>query len=261
LANAGEESNFGLRDDWNSIQKTLEEIIPVYDKTNRYISLGTDIKLRNRGLKLLEESVGKPSFRVIDLGCGTGRMSMGLVADIPAEKEFCLLLDPIRQMMGEAKFKTGLDGVIALFENTPFRTEAFDAAMAGFAIRDAKNLSKALEEINSLLKPGGKFLIVELAKPDSLFKAFLIGLYWRAFAPVLAFLSSGMLGLKFGALAKTFHRLPKNSEFHRLVKHSGFEVVDAEYSMMGGACVLLLSKETSTPPNFSNKMTKDIKAV
>ncbi len=120
--------------------------------------------------------------------------------------------------------------------------------MAGFAIRDAKNLSHALAEINKLLKIGGKFLIVDLAKPDSRFKTLLIGVYWRAIAPAIAFLTSGRLGLKFGDLAMTFHRLPKNGELLALVKKSGFQVTNAEYSMMGGACVLLLSKES---PNAS----------
>ena len=244
MTSAGEDSKFGLKEDWNSIQKTLEEIIPVYDKTNRYISLGTDLKLRRRGLELLEESVGKPGFLILDLGCGTGKMSKQLLTDIQTEKEFCVLLDPIKQMMGVARYKTGLDGVIAVFENTPFRPEVFDAAMAGFAIRDAKSLSRAFEEVNGLLKTGGKFLIVELAKPDSGFKTSLIGLYWRVFAPILALFSSGMLGLKFGALAKTFHRLPKKSELLSLVKDAGFGVINAEYSMMGGACVMLLNKET-----------------
>ncbi|HVB13031.1 MAG TPA: class I SAM-dependent methyltransferase [Nitrososphaerales archaeon] len=244
MTTAGEDPKFGLKEDWPSIQKTLEEIVPVYDRTNRYISLGTDLKLRRKGLELLEKSIGKPSFRILDLGCGTGRMSVELLADIPIEKEFCVLLDPIKKMMEVARFKTGLEGFLAVFENTPFRAGVFDAAMAGFAIRDAKNLSKAIEDVSKLLKTGGKFLIVDLSKPDSELKTSVIGFYWRAFAPMLAFFSSGMLGLKFAALAKTFQRLPKNSELLSLLKHSGFNVVTAEYSMMGGVCLLLLSKES-----------------
>ncbi len=190
---SNEDSEFGLKEDWRIIQKTLEEIIPVYDKTNRYISLGSDLKVRTRGLKLLKESVGKQNFQILDLGCGTGKMSAQLLSQVPSEKEFIVLLDPIRQMMGVAKLKTGVEGLIAVFENLPFKAETFDAAMAGFAIRDAKNLSTALEEINRLLKIGGKFLIVDLAKPDSKFKTKLIGIYWRAIAPAIAFLSSGRL--------------------------------------------------------------------
>ncbi len=233
---------FGLKDDWSSIQKTLEEIIPVYDKTNRYISFGTDLKLRKRGLELLKESVGKEDFTILDLGCGTGRMAMQSLQMLHKEKGSIVLLDPLKQMMRIAKSKTGLDGVIAVFENLPFKPETFDSAAAGFAIRDARNLRRALEEIDSLLKRKGKLVIVDLSKPDSKFKTTLIGFYWRALAPAIAFIAAGSLGLEFGALAKTFHRLPRNSEFLRLVKESGFHVTKAEFSMMGGACVLLLTK-------------------
>ncbi|MGA2875927.1 MAG: class I SAM-dependent methyltransferase [Nitrososphaerales archaeon] len=243
MSKSNVDSEFGLKEDWRVIQTTLEEIVPVYDKTNRYISLGSDLKIRKRGLKLLAEAVSKQSFRLLDLGCGTGKMTAQLLAQMPSQKQSIVLLDPIIQMMRVARLKTGVDGLIAVFENLPFKTETFDAAMAGFAIRDAKNLSKAFDEINGLLKIGGKFLIVDLSKPDSKFKTLLIGIYWRTVAPAIAFLASGMLGLKFGKLAKTFSRLPKNSELLALAKKSGFQVARAEYSMMGAACVLLLSKE------------------
>lgn len=237
---------FGLKDDWSSIQKTLEEIIPVYDKTNRYISLGTDLRLRRAGVELLQGTVGKKSFSVLDLGCGTGRMSKTVLEQNPEEIDSVLLVDPIDRMMKVARSRTGADGVTAVFENLPFKMEVFDSAMAGFSLRDARNMKKALQEINSLLKASGKFLIVDLSKPDSKFKASVIGLYWRISAPLIAFLVAGTAGLKFGGLAKTFRKLPKNSEFKKLVLDSGFQITEARYFMFGGASVLLLTKVLSS---------------
>jgi demethylmenaquinone methyltransferase/2-methoxy-6-polyprenyl-1,4-benzoquinol methylase len=208
--------------------------------------LGTDLKVRKRGLELLEKSLGKQTFQILDLGCGTGKMTAQLLSLTPAESESAVLLDPIRQMMSVARKKTRLDGVVSVFENLPFKPESFDAAMAGFAIRDAKNLSRALEEINKLLNPSGMFLIVDLAKPDSRLKISMIAFYWRVIAPAIAFLAAGRLGLKFGDLAKTFHRLPKNSELLALARKSGFGISNAEYPMIGGACILLLRKEPRT---------------
>ncbi len=105
MSDAKENSEFGLKEDWSTIQKTLEEIIPVYDKTNRYISLGSDLKLRKRGLELLEESIGKQDFSILDLGCGTGKMTAQLLAQIHHQKQSVVLLDPIVQMMRVAKLK------------------------------------------------------------------------------------------------------------------------------------------------------------
>lgn len=241
---AGEDSRYGLRDDWTSVQKALEEIVAVYDKTNRYISLGTDLKLRKKGVDLLIKYTGKDNFSVLDLGCGTGKMSMQLISQAPNEKNSIVLLDPISRMARSAKSRTSVDGVISVFENLAFKEESFEAAMAGFSIRDARNLSRAFAEINRVLKTEGKFLIVDLSKPSSKVKSALIYTYWRAIAPVIAFVAVGKLGLNFGILAKTFQELPRNPRFLQLARNNGFEVLASHYSMMGGVCVLLLGKDS-----------------
>ena len=234
-------SNYGLREDWNSVQETLEQIIPIYDKTNRYISLGTDLKLRKRGIELLLNEFHTDDFSLLDLGCGTGTMTRLFQASAKSNDKVTLV-DPLLGMMRIAHNRVAQDGVLGVYETLPFREEAVDAAMAGFSIRDARDLPAALRQINSLLRENGKFLIVDLSKPDSSLKGGLISVYWRMLAPFIAFLSSGKLGLKFGALSKTYKRLPKISEFFRLAEDEGFEVAKSEFSMLGGACVILLTK-------------------
>lgn len=235
-------SSYGLNDDWQSVLQILEEIIPVYDRTNRFISLGADLNLRQKGIELLISKFSARDFSLLDLGCGTGAMTI-LFRKLKATGGLLLLVDPILKMMRVATTRTGEPGVLAIYEYLPFRKEAVDAAMAGFSLRDARDLSSALDQINSLLKPGGKFLIVDLSKPDSKVRNLLISVYWRTLAPLIAFLSSGRLGLKFGALAKTYERLPTISQFVRLANQHGFKVEDESFSMMGGACVILLRKD------------------
>jgi demethylmenaquinone methyltransferase / 2-methoxy-6-polyprenyl-1,4-benzoquinol methylase len=241
---------FGLSDDWYSVQETLEQVIPVYDRTNRYISLGTDLKLRRRGIELLVAQFPEQKFTLLDLGCGTGTMSrLYLDSKQTNFSEQLLLVDPIMAMMQVARKRTNQDGLVAVFEYLPFRNDVIDAAMAAFSLRDARNLLLALGRIESLLKPGGKFLIVDLEKPDSPSKRWLIAIYWRYLAPAIAFLASGRLGLKFAALSKTYGKLPKITEFLSLVKQSGFEVSSWENSMLGGAGIILLTKK------FQNRLT------
>ena len=238
------DQDFGLGNDWNSVQQILEEIIPVYERTNRFISLGSDLKLRRKGLELLRHSLGD-SPRILDLGCGTGSMSRLFLEHEESIKKGgsnILLADPISKMMRVAISKTKREGLLATFETLPIRQGTFDAAMAGFSLRDAQSLSKAMEEIHRLLKPDGKFLVVDLSKPDSKLRSLLISWYWRAIAPIIAFVASGRVGLKFGALWKTYKRLPKNSEMLALMQNAGFRVSNADFSMLGGACVILLTK-------------------
>lgn len=241
-----DQSEYGLKDDWDSVQSILEEIIPVYDKTNRYISLGSDLKLRKRGIDLLvAESSDDSTFSLLDLGCGTGTLSRLLLEGTKSIGDITLV-DPIEKMMKVASARTKRDGLLAVYEFLPFRGKALDAAMAGFSLRDARNLSVALGEVHRLLKDKGKFLIVDLSKPDSPMKRMLISLYWRALAPLIAFTVAGRLGLKFGALSKTFDRLPTTSEFFRISGEKGFDVTKSEFTMMGGASVILLTKKATS---------------
>lgn len=242
----GEDSKYGLKEDWDQVQRILEEIIPVYDKTNRYISLGTDLKLRKRGIDLLVNSIGKADFTALDLGSGTGKMAMELGLRTSNSKESIILVDPIAKMARLAKSRTGNDPIIAVFEYLPFRKESFDAATAGFSIRDARDLKAAFVEVSKILKQEGKLLIVDLAKPDSKLKSGLMLLYWQVFAPMIAFSTSGRLGLKFGALAGTFRRLPRITEFVALIKEAGLSIVRIELYMMGGSCILLVEKTSKT---------------
>lgn len=243
---SGEDSNYGLEDDWVSVQKALEEIVAVYDRTNRYISFGTDLKLRKTGIDVLIKYSRKDNFTVLDLGCGTGKMSMQLLSRAPDERNSIILVDPITRMARSAKSRTGLDGVISVFESLAFREDSFEAAMAGFSIRDARDLSTAFAEISRVLKAEGKLLIVDLSKPSSRAKSALIYTYWRAIAPAIAVVTAGKLGLKFRILARTFQKLPRSARFLQIANENGFEVLASQYSMMGGACVLLLAKGSAS---------------
>jgi len=235
------EKTFGLKEDWDSVQKTLEEIIPIYDKTNRYISLGSDLKLRRRGIELLSAEFANRNLSLLDLGCGTGTMTQ-LFLDQDPKRAQITLVDPISKMMKVATKRVHSSGLLAIYEFLPFRKGTIDAAMAGFSLRDARDLNSALKEIRRLLKANGKFLIVDLSKPDSSLRRQIISIYWSAIAPLIAFLSSGRLGLKFGALSKTYKRLPTISEFFRVVEKEGFKISRSEFRMLGGAAVILLSK-------------------
>jgi len=249
---SSKEEHFGLDEKWNSIEEILREIIPVYDKTNRFISFGTDLKVRTEGLSLLIEyliSSGKNSFSVLDIGSGPGGMTQVLSTLTAKEHSVrideSLMVDALSPMMNVAieRNKTS-EGVLGIYEAIPLRSLSFSSAIAGFAIRDSRNLLKALEEIHRVLEDRGYFLIVDLSRSDSVTKRSLVGFYWIALAPLIAFFAAGRLGLKFGALYTTYERLPKKKDFLELLNLAGFEVVEKRFRMMDGVCVILLRKKT-----------------
>jgi demethylmenaquinone methyltransferase/2-methoxy-6-polyprenyl-1,4-benzoquinol methylase len=232
--------HYGLKEDWASVEQILKDIIPIYDKTNRYISLGTDLKLRNLGLEWVRQNL---SFEreplIVDLGSGPGKMTQLLEVT-------SVMVDALMPMMKVARKRNpASEGVISVFENLPLATGVAGVAIAGFAIRDARYLSAALAEVNRVLRKDGLFLVVDLSKPDSRVNRIFVSLYWKIVAPTIAFIVAGKLGLKFAALSTTYRRLPANKEYIDLSSSSGFEVVKKKYFLLGGAAVLLFRKATS----------------
>lgn len=236
-ATSGEQ--FGLKEDWTHVEEILRDVLPVYEKTNRYISLGSDLRIRKMGLGWLRRAIEKDSSvasEVLDLGAGPGRMSELLGSPT-------ILLDALAPMIQVAtKRNPHSDGMMAVYESLPIRPESLQAAMAGFAIRDARNLQQALHEISGCLKNGGHFLVVDLSKPDSRLKRGMIDLYWRILAPLIALFAVGKPGLKFAALSTTYRRLPTNSQLLKLAKDADLELESSKYFMLDGACILLFQK-------------------
>lgn len=225
----------------------MREIIPVYDKTNRYISLGTDLKVRRLGLKLLIDELrkrGREQFSILDIGSGPGKMTQLMIERNGNPPQLSAMMDALGPMMKVAKSRNkNCEGFLGVYENMPLKSSTFDASMAGFAIRDAKYLPKSLSEVSRVLNDGGLFLIVDLSKPPLATRRILITIYWKVFAPLLAFIATGKSGLQFASLSTTVKRLPTSVEFIDLLASAGLHVVEARFMMLGGVCIILLEKK------------------
>ena len=64
-------TDVGLGSYWGEVLDVLQEIIPVYDKVNSYISLGKDSEHRNRAIS----GRIKDGDKILDAGSGFGNMS------------------------------------------------------------------------------------------------------------------------------------------------------------------------------------------
>ena len=84
----------GLGSYWGEVIDVLQEIIPVYDKVNSYISLGKDSEHRKRAIK----GRIKNGDKVLDAGSGFGNMSKTAL-DITNGNISVMLYDPILPMI------------------------------------------------------------------------------------------------------------------------------------------------------------------
>lgn len=130
----------------------FDRIARRYDVVNRLISFGQEQEWRRRGVEYL------PDGRVLDLGSGTGA-----AAPVFGDRQV-IALDPAPEMIARSPIK---QRVVAVGEQLPFRSESFDGVFTAYVMRNLVSIPHMLEEVERVLRPGGRLVIVGLGRPRS----------------------------------------------------------------------------------------------
>jgi demethylmenaquinone methyltransferase/2-methoxy-6-polyprenyl-1,4-benzoquinol methylase len=168
------------------VRDMFARIAPRYDAANRVLTAGMDERWRKRAIALLDPPQGGA---VLDLCCGTGDVVFHLLRTDPSLHvtgiDFCTpMLDGARaraprEARGEATFVEG--DVMAL----PFEDNSFDGATMGFSLRNVVDIDQVLREVLRVIKPGSRFVNLDVSKaPNKLFKG-LFDLYFYRVVPLV----------------------------------------------------------------------------
>ena len=228
----------GLGSYWGEVLDVLQEIIPVYDKVNSYISLGKDSEHRTKAIK----GRVKKGDRILDAGSGFGNMTKTAL-DLVDGDAHAVLYDPLLPMIKNTDrlFEEKPEAACGVFEHVPFSDEQFDVVLSGYSLRDAISLKIAISEIHRVLKKDGKWVIVDLGKPDEPIARFGVSFYLKIILPIVAYLAAGRLGLKFAALYETYKLWPQNKKLESMLLEK-FSSIEFEKELMGGAIMVIAHK-------------------
>lgn len=221
----------GLQGRWRYVVDSLEAIVPIYETGSSRIAFFSDRVMRRQ----VTSFAARRGALVLDLGSGPGTMSR-IVAQGGATP---VLLDASRKMLAAAA--PSFERVQAAFEQLPFREGSFDGVVAGFSLRDARDLVTALREVKAVLrKDGGRFSFCDLGKPESAVKATMIAYYLEVVVPLIGLLTGGLRGLRFSSLYGTYLLTLDNGEMVRLLKRY-FREVSLTARQLGGSIVVRCS--------------------
>ncbi len=214
---------------------------PRYDLINRIITLGQDRRWRRRAALTCLDT--RPQ-RVLDLGCGTGDLTINLARLAKKDTEI-IGLDYSLPMLSRAWQKavravvadkvTFIHGEAA---HLPFPGAYFDAAAISFAFRNLTYKNPLgplhLAEVIRVLRPGGRYIIVESSQPENrIVKAF-FHLYLRAFVRPVGTLLSGNRGA-YRYLAESAARFYSPREVREMLLAAGFRDVTYRPLLFGAA--------------------------
>ena len=125
-----------------------------YDLVNSLTTLGFDKSWRRQAAENLSPG------SILDLGSGTGASYSDL-------KNFNVTaLDPDEKMLSLNKFDKK---IVGKSEELPFKEKSFDNVLCCFVWRNITNTEKALNEVYRVLKPGGKFILLDMTRPKNTF--------------------------------------------------------------------------------------------
>jgi len=224
----------GLGADWGRVEEALAEISGSYDRINRFVSLGFDLRLRERALSLVGCDV---NGRALDAGSGPGTFSHLALRrwrriDVIAMEPLDVMASLSKRRIKSERF----DVVRGVFERMPFRSGTFDLVLTGFSIRDAIDFRAALSEIRRVIRQGGRYVICDIAKPDQPPFRFIVSAHWFLIAPILGFLAAGRRGLRVWDIYRTYRRWPVKRKLIGMLLEF-FAVERSEVAMLGGALI------------------------
>lgn len=205
------------------VREMFATIAPRYDRTNRIISAGLDEGWRKRAIDLLRAPHGG---QIVDLCCGTGDVVFHLLRTDPSLTvtgvDFC---EPMltkareraaRERMPAARFSQA--DAMAL----PFADNSFDGATMGFAMRNVAGIDATLREVRRVLKPGARFVNLDMSKAPNRAWKLLFDIYFYRIVP--------LVGGVFGGSRQAYTYLPNS-----LTHHPGAEELRDKFEAAGFA--------------------------
>lgn len=225
------------------VERMFDGIAEPYDRLNRVISLGRDRRWR---AVAVEMSRVRPGDKVADVGCGTGDFSLDFARAV-GERGRVVGLDvsPGMLKVADAKRTTANVPWLTLHRANACATGLPDAwgdvVSMGWVLRNVGDRGVVYEEILRVLRPGGRFVCIDMSRPRNPVSRAGNWTYRHLVMPVLARLSGGDRSA-YRYLASSTDHFPDGGVLAEEMERAGFEPVTWRPLMLGSLAVHVATK-------------------
>jgi demethylmenaquinone methyltransferase/2-methoxy-6-polyprenyl-1,4-benzoquinol methylase len=213
------------RPETQAVRGMFDRIAPRYDRLNRLLSLGTDMRWRRRavdalglapGARLLDACTGTADILVEWLRRDAGNRGVGLDLSLPM-----LRLGRVKGFRRSVRGRTPL--VAGDVSALPLADEQFDGALVAFGLRNVLDRSRALAQLRRVLRPGAPLIVLEFGRPRGAL-GWVYSWYFEAILPRLGALLGGHLPA-YTYLPASVARFPRVEDFALELTEAGFDRV------------------------------------
>ncbi len=215
----------------------FDRIAGVYDLMNTAMTAGMHHRWRARTADWAGLSPGETA---LDACCGTGDLALELGRRVGPEGTVvgCDFSEP---MLEAARRKAAQRGASQVrFEwadalELPYEDGSFDAATVGFGVRNLADLGRGLDELNRVLKPGGRLVILEITQPRRPPLSAFYSLWFDRLVPLLGTVAGDRDAYAY--LPQSVKRFPAPERLAAMMDAAGLERI--RYVVLAGGIIAI----------------------
>ena len=210
-----------------------------YDVMNDAMSLGIHRLWKDA---MLDWLAPRPDMRLLDVAGGTGDIAFRFLARTGGQGD-ATVLDMTQAMLEEGRRRAEarhpdarLSWVCGDAMKLPFADNAFDAYTISFGIRNVTRIADAIAEAYRVLRPGGRFLVLEFSQVPV---PMLQWLYDRYSFNMIPRMGQAIAGDRdsYQYLVESIRKFPSQEPFAEMIRAGGFEQVKYRNLTMGVAAL------------------------
>ena len=236
-------TNFGyetvaVEDKARRVRDVFDSVAENYDLMNDLMSVGMHRLWKHF---TIEQAGVRRGQSLLDLAGGTGDLTRRFAEKVGSDGHV-VLADINLAMLSEGRRRLidkGVAGNASIVqvdaENLPFADSSFDCVTIAFGLRNVTEKDAALRSMRSVLKPGGKVLILEFSRPAEFLKP-AYDLYSFKVLPALGKTVAGDED-SYQYLAESIRMHPDQETLLTMMKDAGFD--RCRYHNLSGGVVAL----------------------
>lgn len=219
----------------------FQRLAPYYDRLLDVQSLGLHRYWRRVLVRALTPHLG---HRLLDVAGGSGEMAKRLVTP----DRMVVVLEPSLPMINAGRSR-GIRNVVwvaGVARALPFPNATMDTVVCAFGLRNVTYIDLTFQEILRVLKPGGRFLSLEVSHPWRPVRPF----YYAFCRYLVPRLGAWVIRLPdvYEYLVDSILDFPDHKEIKSMLEATGFTNVSCHRLTMGIVCLHI-----GTKPSVRNK--------
>jgi demethylmenaquinone methyltransferase/2-methoxy-6-polyprenyl-1,4-benzoquinol methylase len=208
------------------VRSIFAKIAPGYDAFNAVASFGIDRLWRRR---VVRTALLTPESRVLDLAAGTGDLSLALArqgrpASVLGTDFSPEMLEVARRKAASYAGETQLAFQVEDAQALSLPDGSFDVVTVAFGVRNFPDRAANFREVLRVLRPGGRYVVLEFSRPPFAPFRWLYHLYLNVGIPTIGALLAGDRE-SFTYLNRSIRTFPAQAALAAELRAAGFKTV------------------------------------